>query len=136
MREAGVDISRQRSKHVDELKHLHFDYVVTVCDSAREACPVFPGKAKVVHVGFEAPPALAAGSRTEEEAMAHYPRVSDEIREFIETLPEARGAWELSIKPKARGRSAGGRRQEDARKMRARENQGNVAREERGKYDD
>ncbi len=80
MREAGVDISGHRSKHVDELMGQDFDYVVTVCGHAKESCPVFPGKTKVVHRGFEDPPKLALGARTEEEAMAHYRRVRDEIR--------------------------------------------------------
>lgn len=87
MGEAGVDISGQRSKHVEELKGVAFDYVVTVCGHAAEACPVFLG-AKVVHVGFEDPPALAKGAKTEEEALGHYRRVREEIRAFIERLPE------------------------------------------------
>jgi arsenate reductase len=89
MAEAGVDISRQRSKRVDELKDLRFDYVVTVCAAANEMCPLFPGKAKVVHVGFDDPPALARTAKNEEEALSHYRRVRDEIRRFVETLPEA-----------------------------------------------
>ena len=89
MAEAGVDISRQRSKRVDELKDLRFDYVVTLCAAANEMCPVFPGKARVVHFGFDDPPALAKTAASEEEALAHYRRVRDEIRRFVETLPEA-----------------------------------------------
>ena len=89
MGEAGVDISGQRSKHVDELKSVPFDYVVTVCDQANEACPLFPGRAKIVHVGFDDPPRLAKGARTEEEALGHYRRVRDEIRRFVERLPQA-----------------------------------------------
>ena len=88
MAEAGVDISGQRSKHVDELADVAFDYVVTVCGHAHEHCPVFPGRATVVHVGFDDPPALAAGAATEEEALAHYRRVRDEIRACVERLPE------------------------------------------------
>ncbi len=84
MAEAGVDISRQRSKHVDELKGIAFDYVVTVCDNAHESCPLFPGKTKVVHAGFDDPPRLARGAKTEEEALAPYRRVRDEIRAFVE----------------------------------------------------
>jgi arsenate reductase len=87
MNEAGVDISTQRSKHVDELRDVPFDFVVTVCDNAREACPIFPGKAKVIHVGFDDPPSLAKTVKTEAEALGHYRRVRDEIRSFIETLP-------------------------------------------------
>ena len=89
MSEAGVDISGHRSKHVRELKDFPFDFVVTVCAHANENCPVFPGKAKVLHVGFDDPPKLAAGAKTEEEALLHYRRVRDEIRAFIEGLPDA-----------------------------------------------
>ncbi len=91
MKEAGVDISRQHSKHVDDLKHVPFDYVVTVCDDAHEACPFFPGKTKVVHVGFDDPPGLAKTAQTEAEALGHYRRVRDEIRQFIESLPQGLG---------------------------------------------
>ena len=66
-----------------------FDFVVTLCDNAQESCPFFPGKTKVVHWGFEDPPRLAAGVESEDEAMAHYRRVRDEIRDFVQTLPEA-----------------------------------------------
>ena len=59
MSEAGVDISQHKSKHVNDLNGLAFDYVVTVCDDANEACPIFPGNTKVVHVGFDDPPRLA-----------------------------------------------------------------------------
>ena len=89
MAEAGVDISRHRSKHVDELRDIPFDYVVTVCDHAHEHCPLFRGKAKVVHVGFDDPPRLAKTAKTEDEALAHYRRVRDEIRAFVEALPGA-----------------------------------------------
>ncbi|HPD14707.1 MAG TPA: arsenate reductase ArsC [Planctomycetota bacterium] len=89
MAEAGVDISRQRSKHVDELKGVAFDYVVTVCGHAHEHCPLFPGKARVVHVGFDDPPRLARNAKSEEEALGHYRRVRDEIRAFVESLPES-----------------------------------------------
>jgi len=91
MAEAGVDISGQRSKRVAELKDMAFDYVVTVCDHAHEHCPLFPGRAKVVHVGFDDPPRLARDAKSEDEALAHYRRVRDEIRAFVERLPEAVG---------------------------------------------
>jgi arsenate reductase (thioredoxin) len=87
MAEAGVDISGHRSKHVSELVHAGMDYVVTVCDAAAEACPIFPGKAKILHHSFQDPPALAKTAKTEEEALGHYRRVRDEIRAFVETLP-------------------------------------------------
>jgi len=89
MAEVGVDISRQRSKHVDELKNVAFDYVVTVCGHAHENCPVFPGRTKVVHVGFDDPAKSAQSAESEEKALVHYRRVRDEIRVFIEKLPEA-----------------------------------------------
>jgi arsenate reductase (thioredoxin) len=88
MAEAGVDISGHRSKNVADLSDVPFDYVVTVCGNARETCPMFPGKAKVVHVGFDDPPALAKTAKSEEEALGHYRRVRDEIRAFVDTLPE------------------------------------------------
>jgi len=87
MAEAGVDIANHRSKHLDEVKHIPFDYVVTVCDHAHESCPLFPGRTKVVHVGFEDPPRLAKDAKTKEEALDGYRRVRDEIRTFIEGLP-------------------------------------------------
>lgn len=88
MAEAGVDISGQRSKHVGELSSLDFDWVVTVCDQARESCPVLPGAARTLHRGFADPPRLARAASTEAEALAPYRRVRDEIRAFIESLPE------------------------------------------------
>ncbi len=88
MAEAGVDISHHYAKHINELPKIEFDYVVTVCGHAHETCPFFPGKTKVVHHGFEDPPFLAKEAKTEEEAMQHYRRVRDEIRRFIEGLPE------------------------------------------------
>lgn len=89
MAEAGVDISGHRSKHLDEVRDIPFDYVVTVCDNAYESCPLFPGRTKVVHVGFDDPPRLAKGAKSEEEALSHYRRVRDEIRRFVESLPES-----------------------------------------------
>jgi arsenate reductase len=88
MGEAGVDISGHHSKHLDELKDVTFDYVVTVCDHANEACPMFPGKTKVIHVGFDDPPRLAQTAKTEEEALVHYRRVRDEIRRFVEQIDQ------------------------------------------------
>ena len=84
MGEAGLDISKHRSKNVDELKDIKFDFVITVCGHANENCPFFPGKAKVVHVGFDDPPKLAKSAKSEEEALDCYRRVRDQIRCFIE----------------------------------------------------
>jgi len=92
MAEQGIDISGQVSKTVDELPSTDFDYVVTVCDNARESCPVFPGQARMVHRSFDDPPRLAREAATEEEALGHYRRVRDQIRRFVETLPESLGA--------------------------------------------
>ena len=89
MAEEGVDISGHRSKNVADLMDVPFDYVVTVCDHANETCPMFPGNAKVIHVGFDDPPKLAKTAKTEQEALDCYRRVRDEIRAFVETLPEA-----------------------------------------------
>ena len=91
MRESGVDISRHTSKHVDTLHAIPFDFVVTVCGHAHETCPIFRGNTKVVHVGFDDPPALAKTVRSEEEALAHYRRVRDEICAWVQTLPESLG---------------------------------------------
>jgi len=88
MAEAGVDISKHTSKHLDALKDICFDYVITVCDSANEACPIFSGNAKKIHVSFDDPPKLAQGAISEFEALVHYRRVRDEIKTFITTLPE------------------------------------------------
>jgi arsenate reductase len=89
MAEAGVDISGRRSTLVDDVMGVGFDYVVTVCGHAHETCPTFPGGAKVVHVGFDDPPKLAENAASEEEALNHYRRVRDEIKAFVQKLPEA-----------------------------------------------
>ena len=87
MAEAGVDISGHHSKLVSELPVQDFDYVVTVCDHAHASCPLFPGKVKIIHKGFDDPPRLAAETTTEEEALEQYRRVRDEIKDFVATLP-------------------------------------------------
>ncbi|WP_285906909.1 arsenate reductase ArsC [Pseudodesulfovibrio pelocollis] len=87
MQEAGVDISAQTSKTVDDLPEVEFDYVVTLCGHAAENCPYFPSKARRVHRGFDDPPSLAASLATEEERLAVYRRVRDEIRAMVEGLP-------------------------------------------------
>jgi len=92
MAEAGVDLTRQWSKTLAELGPVPFDYVVTVCGHANEHCPVFPGKTKVVHVGFEDPPKLTKEMPDGEAKLAVYRRVRDEIRRFVETLPDALAA--------------------------------------------
>ena len=89
MAEAGVDISGFRSKTVDELPEQEFDYVITLCGHAQETCPFFPAKTKRLHVGFDDPPKLAETAQSEEEALGHYRRVRDEIRDYVRSLPEA-----------------------------------------------
>ena len=89
MAEAGVDISGHASERVDAFLDSGIDYVVTVCDHASETCPLFPGNAKVVHAGFEDPPKLAEGVEGEEEKLDCYRRVRDEIRTYVETLPDS-----------------------------------------------
>jgi arsenate reductase len=103
MREAGVDISAHRSKHLDEVMALGPDWVVTVCDHASESCPVFSGDVRRMHVGFDDPPRLAAAATTEERALAIYRRVRDEIRAFVDSLPQRLGELEA-------GSKTGGRR--------------------------
>ena len=88
MAEAGVDISLQWSKSVDQLPDREFDYVITLCGHANESCPFFPGPAKRLHHGFDDPPQLAANARSEKEALSHYRRVRDEIRAFVERIPD------------------------------------------------
>jgi len=88
MAEAGVDISGHISTLIDELPDLDFDYVITVCDNAHESCPLFPGRSRIIHKGFDDPPRLAAGTADEEEALVLYRQVRDEIRDFIAQLPD------------------------------------------------
>jgi arsenate reductase len=80
MREAGIDITGHRSKHVDEFTGQQFDYVITVCDNARETCPVFFGKAEKLHQDFEDP---AAATGPEEERLGVFRRVPDQLRAYL-----------------------------------------------------
>ncbi len=89
MAEAGVDISFQYSKIIDELPVREFDWVITLCGHVNETCPFFPGKQ--IHHGFDDPPRLAAKATTEEEKLVAYRKVRDEIREYISSLPESLG---------------------------------------------
>lgn len=86
MKEAGIDISGHRSKSAGEFASREFDYVLTVCDNARESCPIYPGHGIRLHHSFEDP---AAVEGTEEERLAAFRRVRDEIREFLRTFPPA-----------------------------------------------
>ncbi|RMG44674.1 MAG: arsenate reductase ArsC [Candidatus Dadabacteria bacterium] len=91
MAEAGVDISHQKSKLLDDLKDIEFDCVITLCGDASEHCPVFPGSARVLHKGFDDPPRLARELAQkgvpEEEQLECYRTVRDQIKEFVKTLP-------------------------------------------------
>ena len=89
MKEAGVDISGHTSDEVESMMGVSFDYVVTVCGHADKHCPIFPSKAKVIHIGFDDPPSLATSAESEDEVLSHFRRVRDEIRAFIEALPES-----------------------------------------------
>jgi arsenate reductase len=86
MSECGIDISQHHPKRPEDIG-LHFDVILTVCDSAHESCPAIPG-ARFIHAPFDDPPRLAAHAASEEDAMAHYRRVRDEIRAFVERLPQ------------------------------------------------
>ncbi len=89
MAEEGVDISEHTSTHVKEYLETPFDYVITVCDHARESCPLFPGPVKKIHKSFDDPPYLAKNLSSEQGKLDVYRRVRDEIKVFIETLPES-----------------------------------------------
>ena len=88
MAEAGVNIEQQYSKITDEFGDMEFDYVITVCGHADEHCPFFPAKTQVIHHGFDDPPKLAQHAVNDNEALLHYRRVRDEIRDYITQLPE------------------------------------------------
>ena len=84
MREAGIDISGHRSKNVEEFEGQRFDYVITVCDNARETCPVFFGATERLHQSVEDPPPPSVGS--EEERMSIFRRVRDELRVYLRSF--------------------------------------------------
>lgn len=89
MAEAGVDISGQKPKSLEVFKDGEFDLVVTLCDNARETCPVYWGKARKTHNGFDDPATAAGKGSDEESALPVYRRVRDEIKEFVLGLPES-----------------------------------------------
>jgi len=84
MKEVGIDISGHRSKSVDEFTGQHFDYVLTVCDNAKESCPIFPGQTVTIHHNFEDPAALQGSG---EERLAAFRRVRDQLREYLRAFP-------------------------------------------------
>lgn len=85
MKEAGIDITAHRSKHVDEFADQDFDYVLTVCDNARESCPVFFGNAARLHHSFNDP---AAVEGTEPERLSAFRQVRDELRAYLKRFPQ------------------------------------------------
>ena len=85
MKELGIDISGQRSKHLDEFAGRQFDYVITVCDNARESCPVFFGAAKRLHHNFDDPSAL---NGSEEARMVLFRRVRDELSDYLQEFAQ------------------------------------------------
>ena len=87
MKEIGIDISGHRSKSVDEFVGQEFDYVLTVCDNARETCPIFPGHTNRLHHNFMDP---AAAQGSEAELLATFRRVRDEIRAYLKDFPPSR----------------------------------------------
>jgi arsenate reductase len=93
MGEASVDITSQKSQHIDEFRDVKLDYIITVCDHAHETCPWFPSNCKVIHVGFQDPTRMvkeiAENGGSEQEQLEAYRTVRDEIKAFVETLPEA-----------------------------------------------
>ena len=84
MRELGIDISGHRSKHVDEFAGQAFDYILTVCDNAKESCPIFPSGATTIHHNFEDP---AAFHGTEQQRLAVFRRIRGEIRQYLQAFP-------------------------------------------------
>lgn len=88
MAEIGIDISHQYSKTIEELPTKDFDLVVSVCDSAREKCPIFPKKVKTIHKSFDDPPTIAKDVSSEDEILEIYRKVRDEIGRFVKNLPE------------------------------------------------
>jgi len=86
MSEAGIDISSQKSKDISSLGDIEFDYVITLCDNARESCPYYPARTELIHKGFNDPPALAKALKNNKDAIGLYRRVRDEIKDYILSL--------------------------------------------------
>jgi len=84
MKEIGIDISAQRSKHLDEYGEASFDYIITLCDSAATTCPVFPGEGERIHHSFPDP---AAATGSEEEKLDMFRKVRDELKQFLLSFP-------------------------------------------------
>lgn len=89
MQEEGIDITSHKSQHIDDFLHFNFDYVVTVCDNAHDTCPVFPANANIVNISFDDPPKLAALVEGDQKKLNCYRVVRDQIKEFVQTLPNS-----------------------------------------------
>lgn len=83
MEEVGIDVTNQRSKHLDELKNIEFDFVITLCDDAKESCPVYPKKTRVIHKSFPDPVLLGKSSG---EQLKAFRDVRDRIKAFVREL--------------------------------------------------
>ena len=102
MRDAGVDISGHYPKLLEDIPNVEPDYIIAVCSSAAEQCPVIPGRFKRINAFFDDPPELAGNAESKEDALGHYRRVRDEIRAFVEEMPrnlEDQGEQEGSRQP-------------------------------------
>jgi arsenate reductase len=86
MRELGIDISGHHSKSVDEFSGRSFDYILTVCDNAKESCPIFPGHFVTIHRNFEDPATMQA---SEEDRLAAFRRIRDELRDYLRSFASA-----------------------------------------------
>ena len=89
MAEAGVDISMQKSQHIDEFKDVEIDFVVTVCGHAHETCPFFPSNSKVIHIGFDDPPKITKELADQGAQLDCYRKVRDEIKAFVQTMSQS-----------------------------------------------
>ncbi len=89
MKEEGLDITAQESQHIEEFNDQQLDFVITVCDHARDTCPIIPGNREKIHVGFDDPPRLAEKMASDQDILDCYRRVRDEIKAFVLTLPDS-----------------------------------------------
>lgn len=87
MAEAGVDISKHRSKNFNEFINTPLDFIITVCGHAHETCPIVPPKCKIIHQGFDDPPRLAKEFENLEDKLNCYRKVRDQIKEYVTTIP-------------------------------------------------
>ena len=89
MAEKNIDISKQRSKNIDEYKEIDFDYIITLCGHAHETCPKVFSESRIIHKGFDDPPEMTKRFTDNEEKLNCYRKVRDEIYEYVKTLPSA-----------------------------------------------